>query len=41
MVGALVIGGKDKLAKLLRKSPIRYAGPMYQGGTGELTLIPE
>ena len=41
MVGALVIGGKDKLAKLLRKSPIRYAGPMYQGGTGQLSLIPE
>ena len=41
MVGALVIDGKDKLAKLLRKSPIRYVGPMYQGGTGELTLISE
>lgn len=41
MVGALVIQGKDKLAKLLRKSPIRYLGPMYQGGIGELTHIPE
>jgi hypothetical protein len=39
MVGALVIEGKDKLAKLLRKSPIRYVGPMYQGGIAELTRI--
>ena len=41
MVGALVIVGKDKLAKLLRKSPIRYAGPIYQGGKAELSIIPE
>ncbi len=41
MVGALVIVGKDKLAKLLRKSPVRYAGPMYQGGIGELSQIAE
>ncbi len=41
MVGALLVQGKDKLAKLMRKSPIRYVGPMYEGGIGELTLIPE
>ena len=41
MVGALVIEGKDKLARLLRKSPIRYVGPMYQGGIAELTRIPD
>jgi hypothetical protein len=41
MVGALVIEGKEKLAKLLRRSPIRYLGPMYQGGVGELSAVPE
>ncbi len=41
VVGALVVQGKDKLAKLMRKSPIRYLGPMYQGGRGEMTLIPD
>ena len=41
MVGALLVQGKDKLAKLLRKSPIRYLGPMYQGGVAELTPVPE
>ena len=33
--------GKDKLAKLMRKSPIRYVGPIYQGGIAELSHIPE
>ncbi len=41
MVGALVVEGKDKLAKILRNSPIRYLGPIYQGGLAELTLVPE
>ena len=41
MVGALVVQGKDKLAKLMRKSPVRYLGPIYQGGIGELSQIPE
>ncbi len=41
MVGALIVQGKDKLAKLMRKSPIRYLGPMYEGGTAELSGIPE
>lgn len=41
MVGALVVQGKDKLAKLMRKSPIRYLGPMYQGGIGEMSRIPD
>jgi hypothetical protein len=41
MVGALVIQGKDKLAKVMRQSPIRYLGPIYQGGIGELTPIAE
>ena len=41
MVGALVVQGKDRLAKLLRKSPIRYLGPIYEGGKAELDIIPE
>lgn len=41
MVGALVVQGKDRLAKLLRKSPIRYLGPLYEGGKGELGIVPE
>jgi hypothetical protein len=41
MVGALIIIGKDKLAKLLRQSPIRYLGPMYQGGSGQLAVVSE
>jgi hypothetical protein len=41
MVGALVINGKDKLAKLLRRSPIRFLGPMYRGGSGQLSVVPE
>lgn len=40
MVGALVVEGKDKLAKIMRKSPIRYVGPVYQGGVAELSAIP-
>lgn len=36
MVGALVVQGKDKLAKVMRSSPIRYLGPVYQGGRAEL-----
>jgi hypothetical protein len=41
MVGALVVQGKDKLAKVLRSSPIRYLGPIYQGGIAELSEIPD
>jgi hypothetical protein len=41
MVGALVVQGKDKLAKVMRNSPIRYLGPIYQGGVAVLSEIPE
>ena len=41
MVGALVVQGKDRLAKVMRNSPIRYLGPIYQGGRAELTEIPD
>jgi hypothetical protein len=36
MVGSLKVEGKDDLAKLLKASPIRFVGPVYQGGTGSL-----
>lgn len=38
MIGALIIEGKDRLAKALAKSPIRFAGPLYRGGKGALSL---
>jgi hypothetical protein len=41
MVGALVVQGKDKLARIMRSSPIRYLGPIYQGGAAELAEVPE
>jgi len=41
MVGALVVQGKDRLAKVMRSSPIRYLGPVYQGGIAQLSEIPE
>ena len=31
MVGALVVQGKDRLAKIMRSSPIRYLGPDLSG----------
>jgi hypothetical protein len=36
MVGSLKVEGKDDLAKLLKASPIRFVGPVYQGGAGSL-----
>ncbi len=36
LVGALSVEGKDDLAKALKASPIRFVGPLYQGGGGEL-----
>ena len=41
MVGGLVVQGKDKLAKLMRKSPVRYLGPIYEGGNAELAQLPD
>lgn len=38
MIGALIIEGKDRLAKALRKSPIRFAGPLLRGGQGSLSI---
>jgi len=36
MVGMLSVEGKDDLAKALKASPIRFVGPAYRGGGGEL-----
>ena len=36
MVGALKVEGKDALAKALKASPTRFAGPAYQGGEGSI-----
>jgi len=38
MVGSLRVEGKDPLARALQSSPIRYVGPAYQGGEGELSI---
>lgn len=36
LVGMLSVEGKDDLAKALKASPIRFVGPVYRGGGGEL-----
>ncbi len=36
LVGMLSVEGKDDLAKALKASPIRFVGPLYLGGGGEL-----
>lgn len=36
MIGSLIVEGNDALAKALRASPIRFVGPAYRGGNGEL-----
>jgi hypothetical protein len=38
MVGALKVDGKDALAKALKASPTRFAGPAYLGGAGSITF---
>jgi hypothetical protein len=38
MIGSLRVEGKDPLARALQASPIRYVGPAYQGGEGELQV---
>ena len=38
MVGALRVEGKDDLAKALKASPIRMAGPAFWGGSGEIVF---
>jgi hypothetical protein len=36
LVGSLRVAGKGDLAKALKASPIRFVGPFYHGGGGEL-----
>jgi hypothetical protein len=36
LVGSLRVEGKGDLAKALKASPIRFVGPLYRGGAGEL-----
>lgn len=38
LVGAVIVQGKDNLAKALAGSPIRFVGPFYKGGSGEVLL---
>jgi hypothetical protein len=38
MVGSLSVEGKGDLGKALKGSPIRFVGPLYRGGAGELTF---
>jgi hypothetical protein len=38
MAGALKVDGKDALAKALKASPSRFAGPGYRGGAGRVTF---
>lgn len=36
LIGSLIVQGDDDLAKAMRGSPIRFVGPGYRGGHGEL-----
>jgi hypothetical protein len=38
VVGSLTVEGKGDLAKALKASPIRFVGPLYSGGVGELAF---
>jgi hypothetical protein len=38
MAGSLKIDGENELAKALRASPTRFAGPAFRGGGGKVTL---
>ena len=38
MAGSLKVDGKNELAKALRASPTRFAGPSFGGGSGKVTF---
>jgi hypothetical protein len=38
MIGSLKVEGKDALATMLKKSPMRFVGPWYRGGSALLSL---
>ena len=39
LVGVLSVAGDDDLAEALKASPIRFVGPLYQGGGAELRFF--
>lgn len=39
MVGSVRVEGKTEIARLLRASPIRWVGPLYRGGSGEIAFF--
>jgi hypothetical protein len=39
LVGSLTVEGKGDLAKALKASPIRFVGPIYRQGSGELRFF--
>lgn len=39
MVGSVRVEGKTELARLLHASPIRWVGPLYRGGSGEIAFF--
>jgi hypothetical protein len=39
LVGSLRVEGKGDLGKALKASPIRFVGPFYRGGGGELRFV--
>ena len=36
--GAVRVEGKDRLSKALQASPVRFVGPVYEGGNGEIVF---
>jgi len=39
MVGSVSVAGKTDLARVLQASPIRWVGPLYRGGSGEISFF--
>ena len=39
MLGSVQVRGNTDLARLLQASPIRWAGPFYRGGSGEISFF--
>lgn len=39
MVGSVSVVGKTDLARVMQASPIRWVGPLYRGGSGEIAFF--
>jgi hypothetical protein len=39
MVGSVSVAGRTDLARVLQASPIRWVGPLYRGGSGEISFF--